>query len=335
MQVGRIIQEHKTNYLIATDDGDLFAVVRGTFHEQKGFPKVGDYVSYTIIDDKSAVIEDVRPRRTEVIRTSQARNKIDGDVLSEVLVANVDIMFIVMGLDNDFNASRAERYATLSAQSNVRAVLILNKSDTVADTAPYLREIHDRLPNLPVHVVSAANGTNMEAMLEYLNDDTTAVLLGSSGAGKSTITNWLLNRDAQLVGGVREDDNRGRHTTTARELFIIPTGGFLIDTPGMRELGIVGETEDVFTPIEELAAHCQFNDCDHQKSIGCAVQKAIEDGDLPEEQLANYLKLLREQKYVASKASKVSERKFNDDKKKQAKKGLNLVRSKYKSRGVK
>lgn len=334
MHTGRVIQEHKTNYLLSTETGELFAIVRGTFHAHGNFPKVGDYVTYEHTDD-GAVIAEVQTRKSEIIRTSQARNKWDGGVKSEVLVANVDIIFIVIGLDYDFNVSRAERYASLAAQSNVRAVLLLNKCDTVTDSAPYISEIKQRLPALTVHAVSAATGQNMEVLYEYLHDDMTAVLLGSSGAGKSTMTNWLMQEKAQLVQGVREGDSRGRHTTTSRELFAIPTGGYLIDTPGMRELGVMGETEEVFTSIETLVRQCKFSDCDHEKSAGCAVQEAVKAGAVSEEQFANYMKLLRERHYVASKSDKKSEREFNENRKHQAQKGQRVLRAKYRSRGVK
>lgn len=334
MQTGRIVQEHKTNYLIATDEGELNAFVRGVFHERKDFPKVGDYVSYTNVDD-DIVIEEVLPRKTEIVRTSQARNKHNGAVKSEILVTNVDVIFIVMGLDQDFNVSRIERYVSLAVESNVRAVILLNKCDVVPDVTPYVTQLTHRLPDIPVHAVSAASDNNLDVMLQYLTPETTAVLLGSSGAGKSTITNRLLQKNVQATQNVREEDSRGRHTTTSRQLFRIPTGGFLIDTPGVRELGVVGETEDVFTIIESLARQCKFSDCDHEKSTGCAIQEAVKAGEIPAEQLANYLKLRREHEYIASKTDKELERRYHDNRKKQAQYGQKVIRSKYKTRGVK
>jgi ribosome biogenesis GTPase / thiamine phosphate phosphatase len=306
MKTGRIIQEHKTSYVIAADSGELSAVVRGKFHAQKDFPKVGDYVEYAETGDGGAVIECVLPRTTEIIRASRARDKRDGRVSTEVLVANADLMFIVMGLDNDFNVSRAERYALLAKQSKVRAVVILSKCDIVADAAPYITQITERLQDMPVHAVSAVTGANMGAILSYLDPGATAVLLGSSGAGKSTITNWLLQQKTQTVRDVRKDDSRGRHTTTARELFTIPTGGYLIDTPGMRELGVLsdGDNEaEMFADIEELKRQCKFADCDHEKSEGCAVLQAIRNGDLDEKRYASFLKLQRGREYLTSKKS--------------------------------
>lgn len=332
---GRVIQEHKTSWVIATPAGDLSAIVRGKFHVEKEFPKVGDYVEYVETDGGGAAIEEVLPRTSEIARASWARGKRDGRVSAEVLVANVDVMFIVMGLDSDFNPTRAERYVSLAKQSQVRPVLLLSKADTMSDAASYVAQMTERLPHVPVHAISARTGEGMAEVLGYMTPDTTAVLLGSSGAGKSTITNWLLKDDKQTIGGVREDDSRGRHTTTARELFNIPTGGFLIDTPGMRELGLMGETEEVFTDIEALTPLCKFSDCDHEKSTGCAVRAAVERGEVSAEQFSNYLKLRRERAYVNSKTTDASERRSDVDKKKRDKKNTEVAYTKYKRRGGK
>ena len=332
---GRIIQEHRTSWTIATEGGEVSATVRGKFHAQKKFPRVGDYVQYTTTGSEGAVIEEVLPRTSEIVRLSRLRDKRDAHTTSEVIVANVDIIFIVMGLDNDFNVSRAERYASLAKQSNVHAVLLLNKRDTVSDVASYVAQITERLPGMTAHAISAKTGENMESLLEYLSKDTTAVLLGSSGAGKSSITNWLLGHDKQAVRTVRDDDSRGKHTTTARELFAIPSGGFLIDTPGMRELGIIGETEDVFTTLEELVVQCQFTDCDHEKTKGCALQGAVKRGDVPMEQLANFLKLQREREYNESKSGGESGQVYKQDKKKRDKKNVDVAYTKYQRRGAK
>ncbi len=324
IQQGRVIEEHKTRYSISTVKGVYSAVVRGTFHrdrdlEGKIFPKVGDYVEFTEIGYLEAVIERITPRTSEVIRAVVPRDRKDAQVSSEVIVANVDIIFIVMGLDNDFNLGRAERYALLARQSKITPVILLNKSDTVADPASYLAEIKQRLPHISIHLVSAKSGTNMGSVLQYLREDTTAVLLGSSGAGKSTITNWLMNQQKQSVGDVRKEDGRGRHTTTSRQLFAIPTGGYLIDTPGMRELGVQSTEEDLaetFVDIELLKQRCQFVDCDHKKSKGCAILKALESGDLQEKRFESYLKLERERAFIESKTNVNSERRYNDKKRK-------------------
>jgi ribosome biogenesis GTPase len=338
---GRVIEEHKTRYTIQENDFVYSAVVRGVFHYEEGtegtlFPKVGDYVEFTPTSKHEAVIERVLPRRNEIVRAVVARDRIDAAPSSQVIVANVDVMFIVMGLDADFNPSRAERYALLARQSNVRPVVVLNKSDAVEDPDAYVAQISKRLPNIPVHAVSAATGANMDSLLQHLAGEKTVVMLGSSGAGKSTIMNWLLNEDRQATGTVRADDGRGRHTTTSRQLFAIPTGGFLIDTPGMRELSVLSADEDVaevFSDIDDLAGQCRYTDCDHEKSDGCAIQEALRAGALDAQHYRNYIKLHREQEYAESKIDADAERQYRD-KKKQTKSYGPILEAKYRQKGM-
>lgn len=302
MKKGRIIEEHKTRYTVSSEDGMYSAVVRGLFHkddapEGKIFPKVGDFVEFTKIGEGDAVIENLLPRKTEVLRAIMPRDTQDAIKSSEVIVANVDIIFIVVGLDNDFNLNRVERYALLAKQSKIDAVILLNKSDIVENPDLYIEQIKERLPNIPVHAISAVTGSNMEKIRTYINSETTAVLLGSSGAGKSTITNFILNEEKQTIGDVRESDSRGRHTTTSRQLFTIPSGGFLIDTPGIRELGVMSTEEDeaeTFADIDSLKNECKFAKCDHQKTEGCAILKAISNDEMSQRHLDNYLKIQKE-----------------------------------------
>lgn len=299
MKTARVIEEHKTNYVISDGNAELLATVRGAFFNEGNFPKVGDWVSFTELVDDKAVIEEVLPRTSTIAR----KDGESGDL--QVIVTNVDYIFIVMGLDNDFNLSRLERYLLLAKKSEVEPVVILNKLDMVEDSVNYVSEVESVAGDVPVHAVSALANQNMDVLLRYLTPGTTAVLLGSSGAGKSTITNWLLNQSSQKVSGIREDDSRGRHTTTARQLFKLPSGASLIDTPGMRELGVLDSTTDdekeIFAQIDELSEHCRFSNCDHEKSIGCAVLNAISAGELTERQLASYHKLQRERLFEESK----------------------------------
>lgn len=301
MNKAKVIEEHKTNYVILDNETDYIATVRGSFFKQTLFPKVGDIVSYSEVSSGKAVIEEVMPRTSTIIR-----KEIETDS-EQVIVANVDIIFVVMGLDGDFNLSRLERYLLLAKQSGVLPVIVLNKCDVVDDLDTYVSQTKDVAGKVPVHAVSAVTGENMESLLTHINPDTTAVLLGSSGAGKSTITNWLLNEDKQDVKEVRAHDSRGRHTTTFRQLFSLPTGGFLIDTPGMRELGIKSDVEEediVFEQIDTLSKQCRFSNCDHEKSLGCAILKAIEDEVISERQLNNYHKIQRERQHEESKHNK-------------------------------
>lgn len=302
MSTARVIEEQRTNYIISHDGVELLATVRGSFFDEGQFPKVGDEVSYSGVADGKAVIETVLPRRSSIVRKA-----VDGTG-EQVIVANVDVVFIVMGLDDDFNMSRLERYLLLARQSDVQPVVVLNKADVVeggADAlAAFVRQVEAVAGAVLVHAVSALTGTGLDALRLYFTPDTTAVLLGSSGAGKSTITNWLLREETQAVQKVRQDDSHGRHTTTSRQLFALPTGGYLIDTPGMRELGVYSTEEseaDTFAQLEELSLQCRFPNCDHDKSAGCAIVAAIEAGEVAQRQLQNYLKLQRERAHEASK----------------------------------
>ncbi len=296
MSHGRIIQENKTNYILADGAKEYSAVVRGKFHTADGFPKVGDYIEYVMTGEDEAVIESILPRRTQIVRKAAGTGN-----EQQVIVANVDNILIVMGLDDDFNLNRLDRYILLAEQSSIKPIIVLNKSDVVPNAEEYLEQVKNRHPHLEMCLISAAAGINMNALHAYLGANVTAVLLGSSGAGKSTITNWLLNHATQDTQEVRADDGRGRHTTTARHLFTLPNGAYLIDTPGMRELALVGEVEgSISEQIDELRQQCKFSDCDHEKSLGCAVQAAITEGLMTNEQLASFLKLKREKHFLES-----------------------------------
>jgi ribosome biogenesis GTPase len=301
MKEGRVIEVHRTNFIIKTEDVEYTATVRGSFHEEGEFPKVGDYVSYEILEDGQAVIEMVRPRTSLIKRKSVSTDE------EQIMVANVNLIFIVMGLDGDYNISRLERYILLARQSEIPAVIVLNKLDVTSRLEEQLQEVEAAAGTTKVIPVSALSGEGMIAVKECFAQETTAVLLGSSGAGKSTMTNWLLGADTQAVKDIRTDDSRGRHTTTSRQLFELPFGGFLIDTPGMRELGVLengntAETE-VFQKMDALAARCAFANCDHDKSAGCAVLEALETGELSERELQNYRKIARERQFQANKGS--------------------------------
>ena len=317
MLTGRVIEVQRVHISVALPDKVVLATVRGEFHETGEYPKVGDWVNVSLIDEEQAVIEELLPRSSVIERLDQET------LQPQVLVANVDIVFIVMGLDGDYNVSRLERYFLLARQSNITPVVILNKSDLAPELARQVAGVEQVVGETPVHITNASTGDGLEVMRSYFEADTTAVLLGSSGAGKSTITNWLLGEAAQAVNEVRADDSRGRHTTTTRQLFTLAGGGYLIDTPGMRELSVVEsestQEEMLIEEIESLAQQCQFSNCDHEKSAGCAVLAAVDSGELDPRTLDNYYKLVRERAWQQDKTgSKERYSKQNEKRQSQA-----------------
>jgi ribosome biogenesis GTPase len=244
-------------------------------------------------------------------------------------------MFIVIGLDADFNLNRLERYILLAEQSKILPILLLNKCDVVDDVTEYMLLTSQRFPTVTNHVISAVTGYNMEILYKYLPKGTTVVLLGSSGAGKSTITNWLLNHKQQEVRNVREDDSHGRHTTTSRQLFLLPCGAYLIDTPGIRELGLLGEVEgDTFLDIELIANKCQFTKCDHVKTKGCAVVEAVTSGIISQKQIDNFLKLKREKAFIDSKTDQKLSWKKKQESRKTQKKRKKILTQRYGEKGL-
>ncbi len=292
MQTGRVVAEYRASYDVMIDGVVHTASLRGHFHdaETTRFPKVGDYVTVATTGDQRVVIEEVLSRTNAIARLAPHDN------VPQIMVANVDYLLIVMGLDSDFSIPRLERYIALAFQSDVQPVIVLNKADVVLDTTEFTAAVAAVADGVPVCLVSAVTGAGMDQLLPYVSNGKTVVLLGSSGAGKSTITNYLLAAAAQPTQGLRERDGRGRHTTTHRQLFMLPTGGYLIDTPGMRELALVSEEEaaaDAFGDIDELATQCRFTNCDHEKSAGCAILAAVASGEVEAERFERYLKLLR------------------------------------------
>lgn len=262
-------------------------------HELRGVerPVAGDWVAVADGGER-AIIHQVLRRRTAMIRRAA-----DTDATPQAIAANVDVFGLVSSANRDLNPRRIERYLSAVWDSGAAPVIVLNKVDLVADVWPLLESIEPVALGVPVVQVSALTGEGIEALRTHVGPGTTLGLVGSSGVGKSSLINRLLGVEAQHVSAIREDDARGRHTTTRRELVPLPGGGVLIDTPGMRELGLIedgGGVDAAFADIAELAATCRFNDCRHESEPGCAVQAALVSGALTEERLHSYGKLLRE-----------------------------------------
>jgi ribosome biogenesis GTPase len=308
-QPGRVLAENRGRYVVATEGGEVDAAVSGRFRYDSGtaedFPSVGDWIVLEPGDDRAlAIIHGVLPRATRFARP--ARGDVGG---AQVIAANIDLVLIVTGLDHDFNLRRLERYLALAWSSGAEPVIVLNKADMCDDVAGRVADAALVAPGVPVRAISALDGAGMDSLTPLLEPGKTVALLGSSGVGKSTIVNALLGYERQQTGAVRADDQRGRHTTTSRELLVMPSGALLIDSPGMRSVGMWEVEEglaDAFADIEEFAAGCRFSDCTHIGEPGCAVQQAIVNGSLPAARLENQRKLARESAALAARVDPVA-----------------------------
>jgi len=307
---GRVSLEHKRMYRIRTEDGELLAEPSGKLrYEATGrddLPAVGDWVAATARPDEGkATIHAVLPRTSKFSRRAAGSEPIE-----QIVAANVDTVFLVSSLNRDFNPRRLERYLLLAWESGANPVIVLTKADACPDPSPYVEQAEAIGLGVPVHAVSAETGEGMEAVRHYVSLGRTAALLGSSGVGKSTLANALAGESRLAVAGIREQDARGRHTTTHRELFPLPSGGVLIDTPGMREIQLwdagAGLTE-TFEDVVAAARGCRFADCRHEREPGCAVREALRDGTLSEGRYRNYRKMEAEAAYAARKESAKSQ----------------------------
>jgi ribosome biogenesis GTPase / thiamine phosphate phosphatase len=290
LEPGRVAIQHRGAWEVATEGGDATVEITGRLHHAAGpgeLPVVGDWVGL-----RDNQIDAVLPRRSKFSRKTPFTG-----VSEQVLVANVDVAFLVMSFDElDFNVRRLERYLTTAWEGGASPVIVLNKADLAEDLDGQIAEIEAVAFGVPVHVVTALAGEGIDVLLPYLAGAKTGVLLGSSGVGKSTLINALLGEGRLATGEVRED-GRGRHTTSHRELLLLPGGGVLIDTPGLRELQL-WETDEglekAFADVAELVSQCKFSDCAHDTEPGCAIREALADGSLPAERWESYLKLERE-----------------------------------------
>ena len=303
----RVIVGQRELCTVISPQGEMLAEVSGRYRheaeEKSDFPVVGDWVAVTPRPgDERATVHALLPRSSAFVRkAAQGSGARHTRAQQQVVAANIDMALIVMALDHDFNVRRLERYLTLAWGGGVQPVVVLNKADLCAELPARVAETEAAAIGVPVIAVSAETGTGMEALHAVLLPGRTAALLGSSGVGKSTLINRLLGSAHMATAAVRADDSRGRHTTTHRELVVIPSGALLIDNPGMREVGLVGTEEDLgaaFSDIDELVHECRFSDCTHATEPGCAVRAAREQGDLSEDRYQSWRKLQKELAYL-------------------------------------
>jgi ribosome biogenesis GTPase len=299
---GRVSLEHQRIYRVLTESGEVLARMTGRMRHEAaaavGYPAVGDWVALRVRPGEvRATLEAVLPR------VSRFSRKVPGDVTREQIVAaNVDTVFLVMGLDGDFNPRRIERYLVTAWESGAQPVVLLTKADLVKDASERVGEIAAIAAGAPVHATSVRTDLGVDDLVAYLGIGRTVALLGSSGVGKSTLINRLMGREVQRTAEVSVYKSRGRHTTTHRELIVRPEGGLVIDTPGMRELQLwqtSASMDAAFADIEALSSGCRFADCRHDTEPQCAVRQAAADGTLAPERLDSYHKLRKEAEHLA------------------------------------
>jgi ribosome biogenesis GTPase len=305
---GRILVQQRGAYDVVTDLGELAAQVSGRFTHEAGpgaFPAVGDWVALAARPSEgAATIHALLPRSTVFVRKA-VQSKAD----EQVVAANVDVALLVASMNADFNARRLERYLATAWQSGAAPVVVLTKADLADDPDAAVAEAEAVAFGAPVLAVSVVTGVGVDALAALLKPAETAVLVGSSGVGKSTLVNALAGDERMATAAIRDQDAHGRHTTTHRELIRLPSGALVLDTPGMRELGLIDADEGVsttFEDIEGLAEACRFTDCGHSNEPGCAVRAALEAGDLDAGRWRSFQKLQRELKHQERKEDPVA-----------------------------
>lgn len=298
--IARVISEHKESYRVAGEGGEFTGRITGKqMFEAKNrsdYPAVGDWVAISKADEENVVIHGVLPRKT--VFSKKYSNKQD----SQIIASNVDTVFVVESVNQDYSLNRLERYFVLADKGGIHPVVLLSKTDLISkeEINQKKAEIRNRFGGVEILLVSTLSTTGMEELIGFMEKGKTYCLIGSSGVGKSSIVNALLGNDHIKTGGIDVISGKGRHTTTGREMYFLSNGSIIIDNPGTREVGIgdAGESmENVFSKIDILARQCKYSDCTHVHESGCAVLKAVESKELDEEQYENYLKLKKESEY--------------------------------------
>jgi ribosome biogenesis GTPase / thiamine phosphate phosphatase len=313
--IGRVISEHRERYIVMTEKGEYEAEITGNMRysvkSREDYPAVGDWVALINYDSDFSIIHTILPRFSIISRQAVGQF---GEV--QIIAANIDFAFLVQAVDRDFNINRLERYLTICYSSKVCPIIILTKIDLVNEQlkTEVIESINHRIQNVPVYAISNETRDGYEVINNIIEKGKTYCMLGSSGVGKSTLLNNLYGRTIMRTDAISQSTNKGKHITSHRELFVLENGGMIVDTPGMREVGIFDRTyglEGTFNMIFELSKKCKYKDCTHTCEPGCSVLEAVENGEIDEGSYKNYLKMEREKAHFES---SVAERREKDKK---------------------
>ena len=306
--VARITAVHRERYEIVSEYGEGYARLKTSAYmtDEYDYPTVGDFVLIRYNPSGDSQIVATLPRRTFFSRRDPTPGRDE-----QAIAANFDAVFILQSMNHDFNVARLERYLTVARQSGADPVILLTKADLTDDHASYIRRTREFVPDLPVLPISSQTSFGMDALSAWLTPGKTVVFLGSSGVGKSSLVNAIAGKQLMSVHGIREDDSKGRHTTTHRQLLMLPSGVMLIDTPGMRQLGVWDVSDGLsanFADVEQYLGRCRFRDCSHTSEPGCAIRAALESGELDLRRWENYCQLECEARYAADRTLQMREK---------------------------
>jgi ribosome biogenesis GTPase len=298
--VARVISENKGSYKIKNKKGEYLAKITGSQRfnavSREDYPAVGDWVAFAELDNKQAIIQKILPRKTIMKRKRSGRDEI------QVIATNIDAVFVVESVDRDYNLNRVERYFSIARDGGIKPVVILNKIDLISSEDLKLKivEIKNRLKGVDIISTSIETSEGVNELKSYIEKEKTYCFLGSSGVGKSSLINKLLEKDIIKTGEIGESSSRGRHVTTSREMYFLENGGIVIDNPGVREVGVTDTEigiEELFDEMNILARDCKYSDCTHMHEPGCNVLSALNSGELDKEKYSNYIALKKESEH--------------------------------------